>query len=240
MTREEWISTLDRAAAYGVRNIQFIGGEPTLHPDFPDLVDHALNIGLQVEVFSNLVHVSNECWEIFQRKGLSLATSYYSDQAHDHDAVTRRRSHRRTRANIETALRLDIPVRVGVIATDDRQNTDAAQRDLAALGVTEIRMDHVRPFGRGAEDRAPDAANLCGRCGDGRAAISPSGEVSPCVFSDWMSVGNVRTTSLASILGGPAMQQANVWIRAKAGGDDDDTDDECTPGFPGSECSPRK
>ncbi|MFE2870945.1 radical SAM/SPASM domain-containing protein [Embleya sp. NPDC059259] len=241
MTREEWISALDQAAAYGVRNVQFIGGEPTLHPDFPDLVDHALTIGLHVEVFSNLVHVSDECWEIFQRRGLSLATSYYSDRADDHDAVTQRRSHRRTRANIATAVRLNIPVRVGVIASDDRQDVDEARRDLTALGVTKLRVDHVRPFGRGAHGLAPDAANLCGRCGDGRAAISPTGEVSPCVFSDWMSVGNIRSAPLASILGRNAMKQANASILAKTGGgdDDDDTEDECTPGFPGSECSPR-
>ncbi|MFE1963242.1 radical SAM protein [Streptomyces sp. NPDC059479] len=71
MTREDWISVLEQAAAYGVRNIQFIGGEPTMHPNFTDLVDHALTIGLNVEVYSNLVHVSNECWEVFQRKGLA-------------------------------------------------------------------------------------------------------------------------------------------------------------------------
>jgi len=238
MTRGEWIDTLDQALAYGIRDVQFVGGEPTLHPDFPALVDHALTIGLRVEVFSNLVHVSDECWEVFRREGLSLATSYYSDRAHEHDAVTRRRSHHRTRANIATARRLDIPVRVGVIVTDDHHDTDAARRDLASLGVAGIRVDHVRPFGRGARGRAPDAANLCGRCGDGRAAVGPTGEVSPCVFSTWMGVGNVRNTSLASILGGPAMQVANASIRARSGGDDDG-DDECTPGFPGSECTPR-
>ncbi|MFE1963243.1 SPASM domain-containing protein [Streptomyces sp. NPDC059479] len=84
-------------------------------------------------------------------------------------------------------------------------------------------------------------ANLCGRCGTGRAAISPTGEVSPCVFSGWMGVGNVKNNPLASVLGGSAMKQANTSIRAEAGGgdDDDDNDDECTPGFPGSECTPR-
>lgn len=47
------------------------GGEPTMHPNFTDLVDHALTIGLHVEVYSNLVHVSNECWDVFRRKGLA-------------------------------------------------------------------------------------------------------------------------------------------------------------------------
>jgi uncharacterized radical SAM superfamily Fe-S cluster-containing enzyme len=82
MTREGWIGLLDQAANGGVRNVQFIGGEPTMHPDFPELLDHAVNIGLDVEVFSNLVHVSARCWTLFQRSGVRLATSYYSEARH--------------------------------------------------------------------------------------------------------------------------------------------------------------
>ncbi|MGY4959002.1 radical SAM/SPASM domain-containing protein [Streptomyces nigrescens] len=246
MTREDWISVLDQAAAHGVRNIQFIGGEPTMHPNFADLVDHALTIGLNVEVYSNLVHVSNECWKVFQRKGLSLATSYYSGQAEEHDAMTGRRSHHRTRANIEKAVQLAIPVRVGLITADEGQHVTDTQQDLEALGVSKIRVDHVRPFGRAAQGQAPDLSKLCGRCGTGRAAISPTGEVSPCVFSGSMGVevGNVQDSPLATILSGSAMAEANASIRAATmGGDDDDddggNDDECSPGFPGSECTPR-
>ncbi|TBO57074.1 radical SAM protein [Streptomyces kasugaensis] len=247
MSREDWISVLDQAAAHGVRDIQFIGGEPTLHPDFAELVDHSLNIGLHVEVYSNLVHVSNECWEVFRRKGLSLATSYYSDQAEEHDARTGRRSHHRTRANIEKAVQLAIPVRVGLIRAGEGQHVSDTQRDLEALGVTKVRVDHVRPFGRAARNEAPDLSNLCGRCGTGRAAISPTGEVSPCVFSGSMglSAGNVLDSPLADILSGSPMTEANAAVRAATMGGDEEgddeggNDDECSPGFPGSECTPR-
>ncbi|MDT0345850.1 SPASM domain-containing protein [Streptomyces litchfieldiae] len=88
--------------------------------------------------------------------------------------------------------------------------------DLEALGVTRIGADHVRPFGRGAQDQAPDPAGLCGRCGDGRAAIGPNGEVSPCVLSGWMTVGNVHDDPLATILGGTAMTSASATIRTSA------------------------
>ncbi|MGG2465647.1 radical SAM protein [Streptomyces sp. RGM 3693] len=93
MTREDWISVLDQAAVHGVRDVQFIGGEPTLHPDFAALVDHALAIGLNVEVYSNLVHIPDDCWKALQRKGVTLATSYYSDDAAQHNALTGRRTH---------------------------------------------------------------------------------------------------------------------------------------------------
>lgn len=217
MTREDWISVLDQAANGGVQQGQFIGGEPTMHPDFPELVDHALNLGLDVEVFSNLVHVSARCWTLFQRSGVRLATSYYSDQAAEHDAMTRRPSHARTRANIEHAVSLGVPVRVGIIAEEGAEHVSAAQRDLESLGVTRIGVDHVRPFGRGARDQAPDVTKLCGDCGNGKVAIGPDGTVSPCVFSGFMDTGNVRSALLADILGGGAMAEANAAIRRAVG-----------------------
>ncbi|AXK35500.1 radical SAM protein [Streptomyces armeniacus] len=239
MAREDWICVLDQAADCGVRGVQFIGGEPTMHPHARELVGYALALGLQVEVFSNLVHVTPEWWTLLRREGISLATSYYSDQAAEHDAVTGRRSHHRTRANIEHAVRLGIPLRAGIIASDETQRIGEAQQELQALGVTMISVDRVRPFGRGADGRAPATSGLCGRCGTGRAVVGPDGTVAPCVFSDWMGVGNIRDGSLADILGGVSMAEANARIRSTAKGGACGPDQECTPGFPGSSCNPR-
>ncbi|WP_323391856.1 radical SAM/SPASM domain-containing protein [Streptomyces jumonjinensis] len=261
MTREDWISVLDQAAATGMTHVQFIGGEPTMHPDFPALLDHALALGLWSEVFSNLVHVPDMCWDLLQRQGVTLATSYYSDHAGEHDAMTGRRSHTRTRANIAKAVSLGIPLRAGVIVGGSAQRVAEARRDLESLGVTRIGVDHVRRFGRGAQDEAPEAASLCGRCGSGRASVGPTGDVAPCVFSGWMSAGNIRDTALADILDGAAMAEANRFIRGAVGrgdcGPDQEPscypdnapcqpdqnpivpcgpDQECTPGFPSDPC----
>ncbi|MGI5187306.1 radical SAM protein [Promicromonospora sp. CA-289599] len=69
MTTADWRRVIDQCAALGVGMVQFIGGEPTLHPDLPTLVEHALESGLEVEVFSNLVHVSTRMWDTFTRPG---------------------------------------------------------------------------------------------------------------------------------------------------------------------------
>lgn len=37
MTTNDWYRVIDEAASMGIRMVQFIGGEPTLHPDLPDL-----------------------------------------------------------------------------------------------------------------------------------------------------------------------------------------------------------
>ena len=39
MTLEDWTGVIHQASALGCRQLQFIGGEPTLHPDLPALID---------------------------------------------------------------------------------------------------------------------------------------------------------------------------------------------------------
>ncbi|MFF5265423.1 SPASM domain-containing protein [Actinomadura viridis] len=122
----------------------------------------------------------------------------------------------------------------------DGQRVQEGRRELEALGVTRIGVDRVRRFGRGAEGHAPDTGQLCGNCGDGRAAIGPDGNVSPCVFtSGWMSVGNVHQDPLAAIVGGTAMAEANASIRVTDRSGGCDPDEECNPGTPLSECNPK-
>ena len=58
MTVDEWRRVIDEGAALGVRLVQFIGGEPSLHADLPSLIEHALDQHIEVEVFSNLVRVT--------------------------------------------------------------------------------------------------------------------------------------------------------------------------------------
>ncbi|MEA2618560.1 MAG: hypothetical protein QOE72_4343 [Chloroflexota bacterium] len=45
MRTGDWRRVLDEAADLGVSDVQFIGGEPTLHPDLPELIRHALGGG---------------------------------------------------------------------------------------------------------------------------------------------------------------------------------------------------
>ncbi|MFI1257242.1 radical SAM protein [Streptomyces netropsis] len=260
MTRDDWFKVVDQAAELGVWHATLIGGEPTMHPHAIEIADRALALGIKVEVYSNLVHLSDTWWGLLQREGMSLATSYYSNNASEHNEVTRRPSHAKTRANIVKALELGIPLRAGIVG-DDEQRIEAATADLESLGVSQIGTDHVREFGRASSSQEPKAGGLCGGCGDGRASIDPTGAVSPCVFSTWMGVGNVREDSLTSILNGPALLEAVDSLRADWGKKDKDNDqnqecrpdcvpknpcdprcepnDACRPGAPRSECRPK-
>lgn len=201
MTAADWRRVIEQAAELGVSMVQFIGGEPTLYPQLPALVDHALAAGVHVEVFSNLVHVTPVLWDTFGRTGVRLACSYYSDDAAQHAAVTGRvGSHARIRANIGEVVRRSIPLRVGVIDLGGGQRAEQAVAELKSLGVAEVGLDRLRQVGRGVRDQQPSMDQLCGHCASDVLAISPDGAVWPCVFSRWLPVGNVQTASLADIL----------------------------------------
>ena len=51
---EDWLDALRQAADLGCRKVQFIGGEPTLHPNLTKLIVSARELGFTtVEVFTN-------------------------------------------------------------------------------------------------------------------------------------------------------------------------------------------
>jgi MoaA/NifB/PqqE/SkfB family radical SAM enzyme len=262
MTADHWWSTIDQAARLGVRRVTMIGGEPTLHPHFGAMLCHALDAGLKVEVYSNLFAIPARIWELLKLPGVHLATSYYSDDLTQHDAITTRPgSHAKTRANIAKAVTLGIPIRVGLINLTDRQRTDQARAELIGLGVdpNAIGADFVRAFGRGAGQDGPDESHSCGGCGHGKAAILPDGSVTPCVFTRTATAGNVTTDTLADVLGGErfaaqvsrldSLRDAAIRCVPDAAGNPQDAravhrdacepDTECTPGYPLSGCNPR-
>ncbi|MCK9893371.1 radical SAM/SPASM domain-containing protein [Frankia sp. AgB32] len=233
MTAANWHMVIDDAAALGVRSVQFIGGEPTLYPDLDVLVGHALSLGLSVEVYTNLLHITDDLWRVFGQPGVRLATSYYSATPDEHDRITGRTgSYVRTRANIIEALRRDIPLRVGLIG--DGETADRAHSALLALGVTDIRRDEVRAFGRAAGGDATEGP--CGACGLGRAAILPDGSITPCVMSRDLVGGNVRDTPLSVLVAEEAWRTAVEAVPrplgvAKPCNPDNDTP-QCLPANP--------
>ncbi len=200
MTTAHWVRVLDQAAGFGAPLVQLIGGEPTLHPDLPELVQHALDRHLKVEVYSNLVSVPSALWSVLEQPGVRLATSYYAPTAAGHEAVTRRKhSHDRTLRNIKEARRRGVPIRVGVIQVQADQAVSGAVAEMRAIGVARIHVDQVREIGRGARGEKPGVEQLCGRCADGRLAVSPDGRVWPCVFARWLVIGDIKKESLAEV-----------------------------------------
>lgn len=237
MTADQWRSVLTEAWSLGIQSVQFIGGEPTQHPDFAGLLEFAVETGFQVEVYTNLVTIRDELWDRLTHPQVSLATSYYSDKPVEHERITGRRgSHTKVRDNIREAVRRGIPLRAGIIDVLDEQRVSHANEELAALGVRRIGTDRVRGFGRGATDpgSSRSVSELCGNCGDRRAAVLPNGDVTPCIMSRWMVAGNLHEQRIEEILRSPAMASFVGQIPRESAVCAPD----CRPGNDGSDCEP--
>lgn len=201
MTFSDWSRLLDQAAALGCRTVQLIGGEPTIHPCFEQLVQKADSLGLRVEVYSNLFRVPEHFWRIFQECNVTLATSFYSDNPLVHDLVTGHSgSQSKTLKNIVLAVEHGTPIRVGLTSVRDDQDLKTTESMLRSRGVTDISIDRARPVGRAkiSEECSTDA--LCGSCTGPVLAVDPDGNAFPCVFSRWLPVGNVLKSTLSEIL----------------------------------------
>ncbi|GAA2210164.1 hypothetical protein GCM10009850_056230 [Nonomuraea monospora] len=237
MTRADWEHLIDTAPAAGITTIQFIGGEATLHPDFLRLAEHALGVGLRVQVYSNLIRVTAPLWELYSHPNVTLATSYYSDMPDEHDKITGRAgSHAQTRANIVAALERAIPLKVAVVDLgEEAQRAQEARAEMITLGLPRVGpVDRVRAVGRatGHLRKEPDIGELCGQCGDGRAAVSWDGDVRMCVLSRFLpSPGNVRTTPLGDLLDGAAWHELLARVPRRRGSD-------CKPSSDSNDCKP--
>jgi hypothetical protein len=197
MGLEDWYRVIRESADLGCRQIQFIGGEPTLHPDLVRMIEYASECGYTfIEVFTNATVLSDRLLRAFVTSGVHIATSFYSDDPNTHDLITGRSgSLRQTIAGIRRLIAAGLHVRAGIIET--KENVGHGQRAwlfLNGLGVSDIKIDFQRGIGRGAERLySPEPmSQLCGECWKGKLCATSSGTAYPCVFSRFAGVGAVR------------------------------------------------
>lgn len=209
MSTDAWIGVLAEAAALGCREVQFIGGEPTLHPDLDRMISFAAANGYTlIEVFTNATRLDAHLLSTLLEHRVHVAVSFYSDNPDIHDSITKSPgSFRHTVANLRRMISAGVPIRAGIIQMSE--NTDhisGARMLLESLGLRDIKVDRRRDVGRGMTKLVGDPmATLCGECWKGKLCVTSSGRMFPCVFSRFTNVGcatdGVRNTlSGASLL----------------------------------------
>lgn len=238
MSFENWLALLDELSECGFAGVQFIGGEPTLHPRFLDLLEAAHARGFTfIEVYTNATRLSPTMCASLRRVGARVAVSFYSDDPDVHDTITKRGgSFSRTVAGIQIALAHGLHVRAGVvIRAENRGHEERARQLLQSLGVTNIKIDRERGVGRAAPGDATQSdadviPELCGACGDGTVAVNSRGEVAPCVFSHQFAIGTVQD-GLPALLNGAELADFRRRLQDVLGS-------ACTPKCSPHDCSP--
>jgi MoaA/NifB/PqqE/SkfB family radical SAM enzyme len=207
MGLSDWHNVMDDARSIGCRKIQFIGGEPTVHPDLPALIEHAGQAGFRYcEVFTNATLLGQDLLDLFEKCGVRVATSFYSFHPQIHDEITGEKgSFETTVEGIRQLVARRIPLRAGVIRMEQNAaHVKETMKFLRRLGVKRVGADRVRGVGRGRRfvPDVPPRAELCGQCWRRTLCIGPNGDAYPCVFSRFVSVGNVLTDGVNAIVNG--------------------------------------
>lgn len=202
LTEADYVRLIREGRDLGCRQIQFIGGEPTLNKSLPKLIEEASKAEYHdIEVFTNLVSLSDSLRQTFLSWGVSVATSFYSSRSFTHDLITKSvGSFDRTVKNISKILADGIPLRVGIIEMEANQgHYDETVAFLRSLGVTNIGVDSVRDFGRAQAKTDCSMGDLCGQCANNVLAVGPDGVISPCIMSKAWAVGSALGGSLSEI-----------------------------------------
>jgi MoaA/NifB/PqqE/SkfB family radical SAM enzyme len=247
MQLDDWIDALDQAAAMGCKKVQFIGGEPTLYPGLPQLIEHAHKSGYEhICVYTNGTHFTDALKSVFLAHHVSLAFSIYGSKGAVHDQVTRRKgSFAKTERAVRWASAAGLPVHASIIEmsinTDDVRET---QRMLHEAGVSAVHTDRLRGFGRGSHERPsqPPLKELCGRCGDGKVCIGSNGDIYPCVFARFNALGHIKNHGLAHVFyGRPLHDFRNALIDAHKPFQQRLIDaSACSPEQPAPSCAPEQ
>jgi MoaA/NifB/PqqE/SkfB family radical SAM enzyme len=237
MRTEDWLRVLRDAADLGCRQVQFIGGEPTLHPDLARMISFASERGYTfIEVFTNATVLGESLLRTFVEHNVNVATSFYSDDPETHALITKHRgSFERTVEGIKRVVAAGLPIRVGIIEThENASHAERAKHFLEGLGVSEIRIDTQRGVGRGVQDlhTLQPMAELCGECWKGKLCVTSIGRAYPCVFSRFADVGSAKS-GIQTIVGDDPLMEFRAALRAyrrKKGLDEiSSSPEECAP-----------
>ena len=200
LTTAHWIEVLREARAEGCRSVQFIGGEPLLHPDLEVLLRTARSLGYQdIEVFTNGTMLTPKWLELFVELQVKVAFSFYAASPEAHDAITGvKGSYYRTLRGIDLALAAGLPVRVGIIqVTQTDVEVESARKLLESRGVSHIGFDRMRRIGRADgdgfhADPLEQLKELCGACHNGNLCVTATGQAYPCIMARAWPVGDIR------------------------------------------------
>lgn len=233
LTFDDYKRVLNQAYGAGCRRVQFIGGEPQLNRSLYDLTRHAVDLGFEyVEIFSNLTRLDHDLLQFAAANSVCFATSFYSDSACNHDAITGLAgSHSRTLTNIRRLRSNNIELRVGIIAIgQDDEEIARVKRLLKSEGVENFTIDRVRSFGRANSGSSlPGFGELCGECLSGKLCVAPTGHVYPCIMSRSFPVGNVTTQALSEILFAAPLRQFRTAFHAFVTKAQDSVSSDCAP-----------
>lgn len=235
LTLDEVRNLLIQANEFGVGTVQFIGGEPFMHPELWDMVGYATNLPKieNVEIYTNLTTLNKEDYQKAKKYNVRIGSTILGSTEFTHDRCTQSKgSFRRLTKGIEALIHYNIPYRLSCIRM--RQNESDISSIIEFVQKNNLKgeslgVGDVRPSGRGGNSEVmPHESTLKGiavylrkefynlaknqnTCLFNKLAISSDGTFFPCVFSRNYPLGHINTDTLYDV----TKRAEDVWTITK-------------------------
>jgi len=156
MSTADWINVLDQAAALGVLQVHFTGGEPMARADLVELVRHASGKGLYTNIITSGVQLTDEAIATLLDAGIDhIQLSFQDVEVASADRIGGYRGGHAKK--LEAARRIreaGLPLTANFVV--HKQNVDRVDAMIALgeeLGAERIEIAHVQYYGWGLLNR---------------------------------------------------------------------------------------
>ena len=153
---DEWRRVLTEAAALGILQVHFSGGEPMARSDLPDLVRHAAGLQLYTNLITSGVLLTDKSMAALQAAGIDhVQLSFQDSQADRADHVGGYAgAHERKLAAAQRITAAGLPLTLNFVI--HRLNADRAAEMIElseSLGATRIEIAHTQYHGWALRNR---------------------------------------------------------------------------------------
>ena len=187
MTFLDWCVCLERLSEIGCRSVQFIGGEPTLFPDLPRLLDRAAELGFDtIGLFTNGTRIYAELLASIMRSNARIFISIHGSSEIEHDNfVGLNGAYRKVYSNLLELSRNKVEFflcsNLQDAQTRANNNWEASQFS-SQIGAKGFFFAPVLPVGRGNSNTL-NQRDRCGHCGNGKICIRWDRKIYDCALN---------------------------------------------------------
>jgi pyrroloquinoline quinone biosynthesis protein E len=145
----EWIRVFEEAAALGVVQVGFSGGEPLLYPELPALVAASRRVGLYTNLITSAIGLTDARLSELRAAGLdTIQISFQSDLAEQADAIAGAQGHERKLSAARAVRVAGVPLSINVVL--HRTNIGRIGEMIAlaeSLGAFRLELANVQFYG---------------------------------------------------------------------------------------------
>ena len=156
LTTEEWKRVIQEAAALGVLQIGFSGGEPLARPDLAELVHEARETKLYTNLVTSGIGLDDDRLRALRDAGLdSIQLSFQSDKPNLADEIAGARAHERKRSVAAKIRASGIPLSLNFVVHRRNIGRLAQMIELAeVLDAERVELANVQFYGWAFRNRA--------------------------------------------------------------------------------------